>query len=100
MDLRRSAWRAATAGRGSRHRRDAARQTDHRAVEVTRWPALRDVLASNCHGHGAPVGIQVQARLVARRCLFRLPDRIPPAVAMELALTGDFLDANGHISSA
>jgi enoyl-CoA hydratase len=46
-------------------------------------------------GIGARFGIpEVKRGLVAAAGgLFRLPDRIPPAVAMELALTGDFLDA-------
>jgi enoyl-CoA hydratase len=46
-------------------------------------------------GRNARFGIpEVKRGLVAAAGgLFRLPDRIPPAVAMELALTGDFLDA-------
>src|SRR6266566_674376 len=46
-------------------------------------------------GRGARFGIpEVKRGLVAAAGgLFRLPERIPPAVAMELALTGDFLDA-------
>jgi enoyl-CoA hydratase len=46
-------------------------------------------------GRGARFGIpEVKRGLVAAAGgLFRLPDRIPPAVAMELALTGDFLEA-------
>jgi len=46
-------------------------------------------------GQGARFGIpEVKRGLVAAAGgLFRLPERIPPAVAMELALTGDFLAA-------
>ncbi|GAB3387147.1 crotonase/enoyl-CoA hydratase family protein [Amycolatopsis echigonensis] len=46
-------------------------------------------------GRGAKFGIpEVKRGLVAvAGGLLRLPRRIPPAVAMELALTGDFLDA-------
>jgi enoyl-CoA hydratase len=46
-------------------------------------------------GRSARFGIpEVKRGLVAAGGgLFRLPDRIPPAIAAELALTGDFLDA-------
>jgi enoyl-CoA hydratase len=46
-------------------------------------------------GRGARFGIpEVKRGLVAAAGgLLRLPERIPPAVAMELALTGDFLEA-------
>jgi enoyl-CoA hydratase len=46
-------------------------------------------------GRGAKFGIPEVKRGLAAAAggLMRLPDRIPPAVAMELALTGDFLGA-------
>ena len=46
-------------------------------------------------GRGAKLGIPEAKRglVAAAGGLMRLPERIPPNVAMELALTGDFLDA-------
>ena len=97
------AGRGTPVDRGARfrgHRRTAARQADHRRgrgsggggrVRGRAWPARNVVVAAENARFGLP---EVKRGLVAAGGgLLRLPRRVPYHLAMEWALTGEYISA-------
>ena len=97
---RRRGRHRARQGRIRRHREPRLPQADHRRRERRRrWPAASRscsscdlVVAADTARFGIP---EVQRGLMAAAGgLIRLPKRVPLAIALELAMTGDPIDAD------